>query len=106
MGRFVKFGLGAAGVLTASFAVRAGWPAAIAPAHSEGATRSSSAGRRTFLAIAFGMARVLQGFRRLRGGVQLLEVASGRLLMGIGAIVLLGRFTWLSSQLAFLNRSA
>ncbi len=59
-----------------------------------------------FLAIAFGLERFLRAYRRFRRGLWVIELASGALLVGIGTIILANRFTWLSSQLSFLNRFA
>lgn len=59
-----------------------------------------------FLVIAFGLERFLRAYRRFRRGLWAMEVGSGALLVVIGTIILADRFTWLSSQLVFLNRFA
>lgn len=59
-----------------------------------------------FLVIAFGLERFLRAYRRFRRGLWAMELASGALLVAIGTIILTNRFTWLSSQLSFLNRFA
>ncbi len=57
-----------------------------------------------FLITSLLIDRFLIFYGRFRKHLHTLEVASGVLLMGLGALILMGRFTLLSSHLAWLNR--
>jgi len=59
-----------------------------------------------FLLTSVGIDRFLVFYGRFRRHLHLLEVASGVLLVLIGALVLTRKFTLLSSYLTFLNRFA
>jgi cytochrome c-type biogenesis protein len=52
------------------------------------------------------MERFLKFYSRFRSHMHALEVASGALLIGLGALLVLGRFTLISNWLSFLNRFA
>jgi cytochrome c-type biogenesis protein len=57
-----------------------------------------------FLITSLLIDRFLSFYGRFRKHLHTLEVASGVLLMGLGVLILMGRFTMLSSHLAWLNR--
>lgn len=59
-----------------------------------------------FLLTSLGVDRFLAFYGRFRRHLHAVEVASGVLLIAIGALVLSGRFTVLSGYLSFLNRFA
>ncbi len=59
-----------------------------------------------FLLTSLGIDRFLAFYGRFRRHLHAVEVASGVLLVVIGALVLTGRFTVLSGYLSFLNRFA
>jgi len=59
-----------------------------------------------FLLTSLGVDRFLSFYGRFRRHLHAVEVASGVLLIVIGALVLTGRFTVLSGYLSFLNRFA
>jgi len=59
-----------------------------------------------FLLTSLGIDRFLAFYGRFRRHLHTVEVASGILLIVIGALVLTGRFTVLSGYLSFLNRFA
>ncbi len=59
-----------------------------------------------FLLTSLGIDRFLRFYRRFSRHLHAVEVASGVLLIAIGALVLTGRFTVLSGYLSFLNRFA
>ena len=57
-----------------------------------------------FLLTALLMERFLKFYSRFRSHMHALEVASGALLIGLGVLLVLGRFTMISNWLSFLNR--
>ncbi len=59
-----------------------------------------------FLLTSLGIDRFLAFYSRFRRHLHAVEVASGVLLIVLGALVLSGRFTVLSGYLSFLNRFA
>lgn len=59
-----------------------------------------------FLLTALLMERFLKFYSRFRSHMHALEVASGALLIGLGVLLVLGRFTMISNWLSFLNRFA
>jgi cytochrome c-type biogenesis protein len=59
-----------------------------------------------FLLTSLGIERFLAFYGRFRRHLQMVEIASGVLLIVIGALVLTRHFTVLSGYLSFLNRFA
>jgi cytochrome c-type biogenesis protein len=59
-----------------------------------------------FLLTAFGIERFLKFYSRFRAHMHAIEVASGVLLIALGVLLVLGRFTIISNYLSFLNRFA
>jgi cytochrome c-type biogenesis protein len=59
-----------------------------------------------FLLTSLLMERFLKFYSRFRSHMHALEVASGALLIGLGILLVLGRFTLISNWLSFLNRFA
>jgi cytochrome c-type biogenesis protein len=59
-----------------------------------------------FLLTSILMERFLKFYGRFRSHMHALEVASGGLLIALGVLLVLGRFTLISSWLSFLNRFA
>src|SRR6266704_3604166 len=59
-----------------------------------------------FLATSLLMERFLKFYSRYRSHMHALEVASGGLLIALGILLVIGRFTLISSWLSFLNRFA
>jgi cytochrome c-type biogenesis protein len=59
-----------------------------------------------FLVTSFGIERFLKFYTRFRSHMHAIEVASGALLIGLGILLVLGRFTLISNYLSFLNRFA
>jgi cytochrome c-type biogenesis protein len=59
-----------------------------------------------FLLTSLGIERFLKFYGRFRAHMHALEVASGVLLIALGGLLVLGRFTVLSNYLSFLNRFA
>ncbi len=59
-----------------------------------------------FLLTSLLMERFLKFYSRFRSYMHALEVASGGLLIALGILLVLGRFTLISSWLSFLNRFA
>jgi len=59
-----------------------------------------------FLLTSVLMERFLKFYSRFRSHMHVLEVASGGLLIALGILLVLGRFTLISSWLSFLNRFA
>jgi len=59
-----------------------------------------------FLLTSVLMERFLKFYSRFRAHMHALEVASGGLLIALGVLLVLGRFTLISSWLSFLNRFA
>jgi len=59
-----------------------------------------------FLLTSFGLERFLKFYARFRSHMHAIEVASGALLIGLGVLLVLGRFTLISNYLSFLNRFA
>ena len=57
-----------------------------------------------FLLTAFGVGRFIKFYTRFRKHMQVVEVASGVLLIGIGVLMALHKMTMLSGYLSFLNR--
>ncbi|HLJ88020.1 MAG TPA: cytochrome c biogenesis protein CcdA [Candidatus Angelobacter sp.] len=57
-----------------------------------------------FLLTSLGIDRFLRFYGTFRKHLSLVEKFSGVLLIAIGALILSGHFTWLSSKLGFLNR--
>ena len=59
-----------------------------------------------FLLTSLLMERFLKFYSRFRSKMHMLEVASGGLLIALGVLLVIGRFTLISSWLSFLNRFA
>jgi cytochrome c-type biogenesis protein len=59
-----------------------------------------------FLLTSLLMERFLKFYSRFRSHMHALEVASGALLIGLGVLLVIGRFTLISNWLSFLNRFA
>lgn len=59
-----------------------------------------------FLLTSLLMERFLKFYSRFRSHMHALEVASGGLMIALGILLVLGRFTLISSWLSFLNRFA
>jgi cytochrome c-type biogenesis protein len=59
-----------------------------------------------FLLTSLGIERFLNFYSRFRTHMHALEVASGALLIVLGALLVFGRFTIISNYLSFLNRFA
>jgi len=57
-----------------------------------------------FLVTSLLMERFLKFYSRFRSRMHLLEVASGGLMIALGVLLVIGRFTLISSWLSFLNR--
>jgi cytochrome c-type biogenesis protein len=57
-----------------------------------------------FLLTALGISRFLRFYQKFRRHLHAVEVFSGVLLLGIGALIFTNRLTWLSDKFAFLNR--
>jgi cytochrome c-type biogenesis protein len=59
-----------------------------------------------FLLTSLGIERFLKFYSRFRMHMHAVEVASGILLIALGGLLVLGRFTLISNYLSFLNRFA
>ena len=59
-----------------------------------------------FLLTSLGIQRFLKFYSRFRSHMHAVEVASGALLIVLGALLVFGRFTIISNYLSFLNRFA
>jgi cytochrome c-type biogenesis protein len=59
-----------------------------------------------FLLTALLMERFLKFYSRFRSKMHALEIASGGLLIALGILLVIGRFTLISNWLSFLNRFA
>jgi len=59
-----------------------------------------------FLLTSLGIERFLKFYSRFRSHMHALEVASGGLLIALGVLLVLGRFTLISDWFSFLNRFA
>jgi cytochrome c-type biogenesis protein len=59
-----------------------------------------------FLLTSLGIERFLKFYSRFRTHMHALEVASGGLLIALGILLVVGRFTIISNYLSFLNRFA
>jgi len=59
-----------------------------------------------FLLTSLLMERFLKFYSRFRSRMHALEVASGALLIALGVLLVIGRFTLISNWLSFLNRFA
>ena len=59
-----------------------------------------------FLLTALGVERFLKFYSRFRVHMHAIEVASGALLVALGVLLVIGRFTIISNYLSFLNRFA
>lgn len=59
-----------------------------------------------FLLTALGVERFLKFYSRFRAHMHAIEVASGVLLIALGVLLIIGRFTIISNYLSFLNRFA
>jgi cytochrome c-type biogenesis protein len=59
-----------------------------------------------FLLTSLGLERFLKFYSRFRSHMHALEVASGALLIALGVLLVIGRFTIISNYLSFLNRFA
>jgi cytochrome c-type biogenesis protein len=59
-----------------------------------------------FLLTALGVERFLKFYSRFRTHMHAIEVASGALLIALGILLVMGRFTIISNYLSFLNRFA
>ena len=118
----VKGSSTAAGAFAVGFAFAFGWTPCIGPilatilafAASENSVAKGtallavySAGLAVpFLLTSLLMERFLKFYSRFRSRMHALEVASGGLLIALGVLLLIGRFTLISSWLSFLNRFA
>jgi cytochrome c-type biogenesis protein len=58
------------------------------------------------LLTALGVERFLKFYSRFRSHMHAVEVASGGLLIALGILLVMGRFTMISNWLSFLNRFA
>ncbi len=56
-----------------------------------------------FLLTALGIGRFLNFYQRFRRHLHAVEVASGALLLVVGALIFTNRLTWLSGKLSFMN---
>jgi cytochrome c-type biogenesis protein len=59
-----------------------------------------------FLLTAIGINQFLHFYQRFRRYLHPVEVLSGVLLLFVGGLIFMGRLTWLSGKLGFLNRFA
>lgn len=59
-----------------------------------------------FLLTSLGIERFLKFYSRFRAHMHAVEVASGVLLIALGVLLVIGRFTIISNYLSFLNRFA
>lgn len=59
-----------------------------------------------FLLTSLGIERFLKFYSRFRAHMHAVEIASGALLIVLGALLVFGRFTIISNYLSFLNRFA
>jgi cytochrome c-type biogenesis protein len=59
-----------------------------------------------FLLTSFLMERFLKFYSRFRSHMHAIEVASGCLMIALGVLLVIGRFTLISNWLSFLNRFA
>ncbi|HEY6767013.1 MAG TPA: cytochrome c biogenesis protein CcdA [Candidatus Sulfotelmatobacter sp.] len=59
-----------------------------------------------FLLTSLGIEKFLKFYSRFRSHMHALEVASGGLLIALGVLLVLGRFTLISNWFSFLNRFA
>ncbi len=59
-----------------------------------------------FLLTSLGIERFLKFYSRFRAHMHALEVGSGGLLIALGVLLVMGRFTIISNYLSFLNRFA
>jgi cytochrome c-type biogenesis protein len=59
-----------------------------------------------FLLTSLGIERFLKFYNRFKFHMHAVEVASGGLLIALGVLLVLGRFTLIASYLSFLNRFA
>ena len=59
-----------------------------------------------FLLTALGVERFLKFYSRFRAHMHAIEVGSGVLLIALGVLLVIGRFTIISNYLSFLNRFA
>ena len=59
-----------------------------------------------FLLTSLGIGRFLKFYGRFRAHMHVLEIGSGVLLIALGILLVIGRFTIISQHLAFLNRFA
>jgi cytochrome c-type biogenesis protein len=116
----VKGGQSPVGAFVLGFAFAFGWTPCIGPVLSTilamaGSTESAKKGILLLAVYSLGLAvpflltslaidRFLGFYRRFRSGMHWVEVGSGVVLIAIGGLLLTGRFTWLASQLGFLNR--
>jgi cytochrome c-type biogenesis protein len=57
-----------------------------------------------FLLTSLGIGRFLKFYSRFRAHMHAVEVASGVLLIALGALLVMGRFTLIANYLSFLNR--
>ena len=57
-----------------------------------------------FLVTSLGIERFLKFYSRFRAHMHALEVTSGVLLIALGSLLVLGRFTIIANYLSFLNR--
>jgi cytochrome c-type biogenesis protein len=57
-----------------------------------------------FLLTAVAIHQFLGFYKKFRRHMQAVEVASGGLLLAVGALIFMNRLTWLSGKLDFLNR--
>ena len=118
----VKGGSSALGAFFVGFAFAFGWTPCIGPilagiltlaAAEETVTKGMlllavySAGLAVpFLLTSLGVERFLKFYNRFKFHMHAVEVASGVLLIFLGGLLVLGRFTMISGYFAFLNRFA
>jgi cytochrome c-type biogenesis protein len=116
----VKGGSTAVGAFVIGFAFAFGWTPCVSPVLSAilylaAAENSVSKGiflltvyslglAVPFLLTSLGIERFLSFYGKFRRCMHAIEVASGALLIALGVLLIVGRFTLLSHYLSFLNR--
>ena len=118
----VKGGKSPIGAFLIGFAFAFGWTPCIGPILAGILTLAASSenfGKGVFLLWVYSMGlavpflltslainQFLSFYTRFRRYMHAVEVGSGVLLVALGALILTGHFTWISSKLGFLNRFA
>jgi cytochrome c-type biogenesis protein len=118
----VKGGKSPIGAFLIGFAFAFGWTPCIGPILAGILTLAASSenfGKGVFLLWIYSMGlavpflitslainQFLSFYTRFRRYMHAVEVGSGVLLVALGALILSGHFTWISSKLGFLNRFA